>query len=95
MAKKRRRIKPKEKRVRLYFEQNGLCYYCKEKMVLREYDSSGRVSGKDATIEHLNMRGTPERRPGKYKTLVAACYDCNWTKGKEYQEKLNENPPPN
>ena len=74
------------KRVRLYFEQGGLCYYCREEMWLQRMPAQieGPLPKKLCTFEHLDDRFSPNRGklPGQ-KRVVAACAECNAKRGKE------------
>lgn len=70
----------KKKRFKLFREQNGLCYYCKRKMVLHQHYSNQCMGPMSATFEHLFMKGDPYRgtpNHSKEKRVVLACYECN------------------
>lgn len=70
---KRRKI------IRLYEQQEGLCFYCKSPMALEPRPADGKVASNLATIEHL----TPRSRGGTLRdsNTVAACYQCNNDRG--------------
>jgi len=70
----RKRIR--EKRFR---QQNGLCYYCKQPMVLNpQVQRHTKHPPNQCTIEHLYDRFHPMRGKSPGKTnLVAACWKCN------------------
>jgi hypothetical protein len=69
----------KRRRLRLYREQKGKCYYCKCQMSLElEIPKHRKAPLDQCTIEHLFDRFDPRR--GKVKgqaCWVAACWKCN------------------
>lgn len=78
----------KERRAKLYEEQNGLCYYCKGPMLLIEWQSNGKDKNKPTppdlcTLEHLFDRNDPIARKQNQdkKRWAAACYKCNNKQG--------------
>lgn len=75
-----------KKRVRLFAEQNGLCYYCRCKMVLNNATHGGKFPDNMATFEHLRDRLDPRRRrpnPSGEQRIVLACSRCNQERGRQ------------
>lgn len=71
--------KKRRRRCKLFLQQNGKCYYCKQDMILSfsERDMSLKTL---ATLEHLDDKLSDSR--GKYgvcgtERTVLACRDCN------------------
>ncbi|MCB1506635.1 MAG: hypothetical protein KDJ47_16805 [Hyphomicrobiaceae bacterium] len=68
--------------LRLYLEQEGLCFYCRQPMELpNDGNFAGRLPGNRITKEHL-FAATSDRRYRKY--VVAACHSCNQERGSDY-----------
>lgn len=76
-----------KKRVLLWYEQRGLCHYCKRPTVLFEPKPNARLPANAATLEHLRTRMNPERTaPARgERRIVMACAGCNTAKGREEQ----------
>jgi hypothetical protein len=73
---------------RLFNEQGGLCFYCRQAMVITPHGPGKKVDPRKATTEHLDDRFNPVR--GKHGGSgavrhVAACYECNFERGRESQ----------
>jgi len=69
------------KRARLFARQGGLCYWCKQQMVLLNFAGQGKVKHRPpnmCTLDHLEPRWHPLRGkfPG-HRRIVAACDKCN------------------
>lgn len=77
-----RREWKQRRRAELYGDQNGLCFWCEEPMILLpRYPADGRVMGNICTIDHLRDRDNPTRqdRPApNEQRVVAACAACNF-----------------
>lgn len=74
----------KRKKHRLFWEQNGLCYWCKTPMELTFHHARHhRLS--HATLEHLDDRFSDERGQNSGRRVVLACLRCNHTRGIEQQ----------
>lgn len=76
--------KLKRQRVRLFQEQEGLCYWCDEPMVMPERYASGPQPDNYCTVDHLRHRSNPGRREPNRRgeqRRVAACALCNRTRG--------------
>jgi hypothetical protein len=78
-------MKKRKLKLRRFYEQDGLCYYCREPMVLSFHDLHNQ-GHKDnlATIEHLDDRYSEERGThghGDKIRRVLACSKCNHTRG--------------
>src|SRR5271154_1934416 len=71
----------KKRRKSLFEKQNGLCHYCKCKMLLIFAVPPGRKKPDNlCTIEHLRDRFDPTRQEPNYnreQRWVAACNKCN------------------
>lgn len=69
-------------RTRLFYDQNGLCYWCRKPMRLVERPDPNDTSPRMCTLDHRFGRGDPERgkHPGK-RINVAACRACNHSRG--------------
>lgn len=67
-------------RERLYHEQGGLCFYCKQPMILMPGPFGKRAPGKMATLEHLQPISKGGRRSPSL-NCVAACVSCNQKRG--------------
>lgn len=68
--------------MRLFLEQEGLCFYCRRPMQLPD-DANMRapLPPDRVTIEHL-YAATDDRRVRKY--IVAACHACNQERGSNF-----------
>jgi hypothetical protein len=79
-----RREWKQRRRAELYGEQDGLCFWCEEPMVLLlRYPIDGRLKPNVCTIDHLRDRDNPRRHEqpkGGERRLVAACSGCNQTR---------------
>lgn len=84
-----RRGRLKRRRMALFQQQNGLCYWCGCPMVPPPFKRWGAPRN-GATIDHLRDRTHPGRRePARgEQRLVAACRDCNERRGAETQRAL-------
>lgn len=87
-----RRDWTQRRRAALYGDQNGLCYWCEEPMVLPfRYPKDGRIGANICTIDHLRDRDNPTRRqqvqPGEQR-LVAACMRCNSQRDRARQKLI-------
>jgi 5-methylcytosine-specific restriction endonuclease McrA len=83
MAKKGSPSPQIRKRIQLYVEQNGLCYYCKKSCELK-----AKVAHDQFTIEHV----TPRCLGGTFalSNLIGACYACNQRRSLAMQEELKK-----
>ena len=70
-------------RAAMFGEQNGLCHYCRTPMRndwKNVTDHKNRMTGRPpdnmATIEHMRSRN------GACHRVVAACFNCNETRGR-------------
>ncbi len=71
------------KKLRLYSEQGGKCYWCEQPMTLALHHVKKR-GPLEATFDHLDDRFSPER--GTYRgvrRIVLACNQCNFERGRE------------
>jgi hypothetical protein len=67
--------------MRLFLEQEGLCFYCRQPMQLPDPDNMRSPLPPDrVTVEHL-FAATDDRRARKY--VVAACHACNQERGSD------------
>ena len=84
----------RQKRERLFNEQDGRCYWCGRQMRLLTFQpKAGQKSPDDmATLEHLDSRLSPSRGMFGHgaKRVVAACYRCNHTRASEEVAGLPE-----
>lgn len=78
----RGRGKYQTKRERMWYEQAGLCYWCGEPMVWREFGEHEKMMPDDCTIEHLDDVHSPHRgfRPKSIR-VVLAHHQCNHERG--------------
>ena len=74
-----------KKRETMWYEQGGLCYFCGQPMVWREYGINDNPGPMDATIDHLDELGHINRgkRVSNYR-IVLSCSRCNHERGEEY-----------
>lgn len=69
-------------RARLFKEQDGKCFWCKEHMLLsREHFTS--PPPRLCTCDHLYDKWSGARAPGHPGPVVAACYECNQRRNQE------------
>ncbi len=75
--------KPRPQRyMRLYLEQEGLCFYCRQPMDLPNPDNvRAPLPPNRVTLEHL-FAASSDRRTRKF--VVAACHACNQERGSNY-----------
>ncbi len=67
--------------MRLYLEQEGLCFYCRQPMQLPDNSNlRSPLPPNRVTIEHL-FAATDDPRTRKY--IVAACHACNHERGSD------------
>ena len=81
-----------QKKERRFHEQHGLCYYCKEPMLLQKMPAKAKLIPRDlCTLEHLDDRYSPDRgkHEGKIR-VVAACRKCNSEQNRIRQETLDK-----
>ena len=85
--------KNRRKRMRLYHQQGGLCFWCHEPMQLltaAECQARERNLPQNlCTLDHLEPRWHPER--GKYPgalRVVASCLACNNKRDRELVSKI-------
>jgi len=76
----------KRHRHRLYKEQDGLCYYCREKMLKPK---GGKVESKSCSLEHLHKKSAGGAWIAS--NLVAAHMKCNADRGDLCQWQHKEN----
>ena len=79
-----------KQRARLFEEQGGRCFYCRQPMVLT-WDFKPHAAPPDnlATFEHRHSRLNPERgRHAGEQINVVACNRCNWLRGEADKERL-------
>lgn len=82
--------------LQLYFQQGGLCYYCKQPMNLRKYTIHKRPKGmprklwkeNTATKEHIYPSGDIRRLISS--PVVAVHSDCNSDANKAFTNWYNE-----
>ena len=68
--------------MKLFREQEGLCFYCRQPMRLPDPTNLRDPLPPDrVTIEHL-FAATDDRRARKF--IVAACHACNQERGSNY-----------
>lgn len=68
-------------------KRNPYCYWCKKPTVLAPSPSNGRHFPNEATIDHLISRWHSERFQ-KGSEIVLACYECNYNRNLQEQEKI-------
>jgi hypothetical protein len=71
-----------KRRMKCFHEQGGLCYYCKEPMILEPPEYAYKITARHCTLEHIYPRGHENRKSDGGYLNVAACYECNHTLGK-------------
>jgi len=87
--------------IRLWIEQNGECYWCGIKTLLRldpgyhlTRKNGATLSAKAATLDHLYSKFHPCRnRKTSGQRLVMACNACNLRRGKQECIAINNNEP--
>lgn len=68
----------KRQKVKLYYRQKKLCYYCGLRMIHpAEAPAGGVQHPRLCTLEHLDDRFDPGRGKKKGYRRVAACFQCN------------------
>lgn len=68
--------------LRLYLEQEGLCFYCRQPMEMpHEGNLVSPLPANRVTREHL-FAGSDDPRLKKF--VVAACHACNQERGSDY-----------
>ncbi len=78
----RGRGKYQTKRERMWYEQAGLCYWCGDPMVWRDFGEHEKMMRNDCTIEHLDDRQSPHRGlMPKAVRIVLAHHQCNHERG--------------
>lgn len=80
--------KLRQRRENAFREQGGLCWYCKEPMVIRVLPRGQPAPDDTCTLEHRHPRGDPARRPDTFKANVAACRRCNLEEGRKHAAAL-------
>lgn len=89
----------KRRRAELFKEQNGLCYYCKEPMLLIECNSNPKENKHKpsppdlCTLEHLFDRYHPDRtkKPlDNEKRWAAACFKCNGEQNSKHEALIGK-----
>lgn len=69
--------------IRMFEEQEGLCFYCRQPMELPHAgNSTSPLPPNRITSEHLFPGNHRQRRQSKY--VVAACHACNQERGSHY-----------
>ena len=73
------------KRLKLFYEQQGRCYWCGCEMISPEFYDQSKAPQPDnlATLDHLDNKLSNER--GKHhgeKRRIAACRKCNQQRGR-------------
>lgn len=79
------------KKAALFNEQEGMCFYCKKKMLLTRQDRNMPYNA--ATFEHLYCKGDLRRwctNKNKERKVVLACYKCNSTRPNIYNDDKKE-----
>jgi hypothetical protein len=78
----------RRRRENAFKEQGGLCWYCKQPMIIRTLRDGERAPPNLCTLEHVRPKGHPDRRADAPYRNVAACYDCNQKAGHRHVEVL-------
>lgn len=77
----------RKKRQELWDKQGGLCHWCKQPTMLPEHPqyfrSTGALSGKAATIDHLYSKLDPRRNKTRGPQYVMSCCTCNGQRSKK------------
>jgi hypothetical protein len=72
-----------EKRFRLFWAQEGRCFWCGEVMTFI-YSSGGYIGPEAATLEHLDSRLSPDRgQHPNQRRIVASHMRCNFEYNRE------------
>lgn len=82
------RVKLRRRRRALFHEQHGLCWWCKQPMVLEPPIERHRpMPLRMCTVDHLRDRFDPSRRRKAIgdRRLVASCWQCNNDRGNQRQ----------
>lgn len=81
-----------QQKVNRFDEQNGLCYYCKDPMLLMPRGFQGIYPMNACTREHLDDRYDPTRGKSVKGTIrvVAACKRCNEARSNERTKALGK-----
>lgn len=74
----------KRRRLRMFYAQKGLCYYCTIPMTLNKRPNPPFPNY--ATFEHLIPQALGGS--GRVENLVLACYDCNQWRGEELSAQM-------
>lgn len=76
MAKKR--IRRKNKRIKLFHQQGAKCYYCDCKMTLKyNYDNLSQPRENFATFEHIEGCAKAGYSRSSLEDVVLCCFKCN------------------
>ena len=77
----------RRKKLELFNAQGGLCHWCKQACRMPDHPmywrSTGALSGKAATIDHLYSRLDPRRNKMRGPQYVMACSTCNGKRSKK------------
>ena len=77
------------KKAKLFNEQEGVCFYCKKKMLLTKEDRYTPYN--TATFEHIYCKGDLRRWcKNKEKKVVLACYKCNSTRPNNFKYEYDK-----
>jgi len=80
-----------KQRLKLFTEQKGLCYWCKQPMRILKMKPHKPAPPDLCTIDHLEPKFHPQRGTFAGKMVlrrVAACRKCNNERDKEQQAKI-------
>lgn len=81
MSRKRKFYNARQLAKKAHYRQGGLCFWCREPMVLVRTTPDYRDDPKLMTAEHVVPKyAGGQTRPGN---IVAACYHCNNTRNPE------------
>lgn len=81
-----KKAQERRQKLALFERQNGLCFYCKQHMILSfAPPTHAKENPRRATLEHLDHRWSPDRgrHSGEYRRVLA-CHECNGKRGAEY-----------
>lgn len=76
----------RRRRVKLFHEQKGRCYWCSCEMTLEQPEDQP-LPRNFATIEHLDDRLSGRRGSMPGERTVVACTDCNERRGRDSEDK--------
>lgn len=83
--------KPRKKRQRakLYEQQQGLCYWCRQPMVVPVHGRHKPRLPNEVTVDHLDSRLSPERglHAGSLRHVLA-CHACNGRRAADEEAAL-------